>query len=116
MADDLIDSICNYLPNYQESLKNLLDKGYEIVGYARKSPANDNIDNRTKLLQAMVNNLQERSFASRIYVSTSSYSSTPFFERDLKNDDGIIDKLSQVTGSTQGKIKYRQTLKIIFNV
>lgn len=75
-----------------------------------------NIDNRTKLLQAMVNNLQERSFASRIYVSTSSYSSTPFFERDLKNDDGIIDKLSQVTGSTQGKIKYRQTLKIIFNV
>lgn len=87
MADDLIESICNYLPNYQESLKNLLEDGYEIVGYARKSPANDNIDNRTKLLQAMVNNLNDRSFARRIYVSTSSYSSTPFKERDLKNDD-----------------------------
>ncbi|KAI9485260.1 MAG: hypothetical protein EXX96DRAFT_474928, partial [Benjaminiella poitrasii] len=66
-------SICNCLPNYQESLRNLIHNGYEIIGYARKSPANDDIDTRTKLLQAMVNNLHERSFTSRVYASTCSY-------------------------------------------
>ncbi|CEI87170.1 hypothetical protein RMCBS344292_01590 [Rhizopus microsporus] len=54
--DDLIESICSYLPNYQESLRNLIHNGYEIIGYARKSPTIDNIDTRTRLLQAMVDN------------------------------------------------------------
>ncbi|RCH83826.1 hypothetical protein CU098_004968, partial [Rhizopus stolonifer] len=108
--DDLIESICSYLPNYQESLRNLIHNGYEIIGYARKSPTIDNIDTRTRLLQAMVDNLHERSFTSKVYVSTCSYSSTPFFERDLKNKDGIIDKLSQATGNTQGKIKLKYNM------
>lgn len=111
MNSSLIDSICNYLPNYQESLRNSTRNRYEIVDFARKSPTNDNIETRTKLLQAMVNNLKERSFASKIYISTCNYSSTPLFERYLKNNDDIIDKLDHVTGNTQGKIKLKYTLK-----
>ncbi|KAI9267002.1 hypothetical protein BY458DRAFT_437561, partial [Sporodiniella umbellata] len=79
--------------------------------YARKSPTIDNIDTRTRLLQAMVDNLHERSFTSKVYVSTNSYSSTPFFERDLKNKDSIIDKLSQVTGNTQDMLIYLKSIK-----
>lgn len=33
LVDDLIESICSYLPNYQESLRNLIHNGYEIIGY-----------------------------------------------------------------------------------
>ncbi|KAG1076605.1 hypothetical protein G6F42_025416 [Rhizopus arrhizus] len=69
--DDLIESICNYLPNYQESLRNLIRNGYEIIGYARKSPTIDNIDTRTRLLQAMVDNLHERSFTSKVRLRGS---------------------------------------------
>ncbi|CAO3693174.1 unnamed protein product [Rhizopus stolonifer] len=109
--DDLIESICNYLPNYQELLRNLIHNGYEIIGYARKSSTIDNIDTRTRLLQTMVDNLHERSFTSKVYVSTCSYSSTPFFERDLKNKDDIIDKLNQVTGNTQDMLIYLKSIK-----
>jgi hypothetical protein len=75
------------------------------VGYARKSPSNEDIDTRIRLLQAMVNNLNERSYAQIIYVSSCSHSSLPFFERDLKTDGNIMDELHNVNGNTQGKIK-----------
>lgn len=65
-----LESVCNYLPNYQEILRNLTRNGYEIVDFARKSSTNDNIETRNKLLRAMVSNLKERPFASKIYVST----------------------------------------------
>lgn len=70
--------------------------GYEIIGYARKSPSNDTLETRVRLLQTMIHNLRDRSFASRIYVSTSSYASTPFNERDSKTNDEIIGDLQQV--------------------
>lgn len=43
----------------------------------------------------MINNLRSRSFAS-----------TPFSERDLKNDK-IYKKLNYIDGNTQGKNIYR---------
>ncbi|KAL0075651.1 hypothetical protein J3Q64DRAFT_1703071 [Phycomyces blakesleeanus] len=85
---DLINSICIYLPKYQESLKNHKKNGYEIIGYARKSPTSEDVTSRTRLLKSMVSNLKERSFATKIFVS-------PF----------IMDELS-VDGNTQDLLVY----------
>jgi hypothetical protein len=83
-ADCMLTSICEYLPNYQQSLKTLQNDEFEIIGYARKSPTTDNLDTRVRLLESMINNLRSRSFATWIYVSACSRSSTPFSERELK--------------------------------
>ncbi|GAA5806570.1 hypothetical protein HPULCUR_012108 [Helicostylum pulchrum] len=64
--DDLIKSICNYLFNYKTSIRYLLQEGYEVIGYAQKSPTNDSVDTRTRLLQSMVNNLFERSLVNQV--------------------------------------------------
>lgn len=101
----MLTSITEYLPNYQQSLKTLQNGEFEIIGYARKSPTTDNLDTRVKLLELMINNLRSRSFATRIYVSACSRPSTPFSERDLKNDE-IYKKLNNIDGNTQGKKKY----------
>ncbi|EPB80987.1 hypothetical protein HMPREF1544_12320 [Mucor circinelloides 1006PhL] len=56
-----------------------------MVGYARKSPGDEDENDRIWLLQDnMINNLSERSFAQGIYVSPSSSASTPFFEHMLE--------------------------------
>ncbi|KAL7308718.1 hypothetical protein PS15m_011887 [Mucor circinelloides] len=73
---------------------------FEIIGYARKSPTTDNLDMRVRLLESMVNNLRSRSFATRIYVSACSSSSTSFSERDLKNDE-TYKELDNTDGDTQ---------------
>ncbi|KAI8993513.1 hypothetical protein BDB01DRAFT_716486 [Pilobolus umbonatus] len=83
IIDDLINSICTYLPKYQESLKNLKKNGYEIIGYARKSPTGEDITCRTRLLKSMISNLEERSFATKIFVSPCSWASTPLESCDL---------------------------------
>lgn len=58
----------------------------------------------------MINNLSERSFAQRIYVSPSSCASIPFFERDLKRNDNIMGKLENIHGNSQGKLKYTKKI------
>ncbi|KAI9025812.1 hypothetical protein CLU79DRAFT_699343, partial [Phycomyces nitens] len=57
---------------YQESLKNLKKNGYEIIGYARKSPTNEDVTSRTRLLKSMISNLKERYFATKIFSSPCS--------------------------------------------
>ncbi|KAG1462567.1 hypothetical protein G6F56_005492 [Rhizopus delemar] len=94
---------CQFLPKYQESIKNLKKNGFEVVGYARKSPSNDKNENRLKLLQKMVDNLENRSLTTRIYVSFSSCASTPFSERDTTTSKSTIASLRNVNGDTQGK-------------
>jgi hypothetical protein len=84
-------------------LKVLQNNSFEIVGYVRKSPTVDTLDNRVKLLHQMIDNLRSRSFATRIFVSSSSRASTAFVERDLKVDEKIYQQLNKVDGTTQGK-------------
>lgn len=105
-VDELVDSITNYLPRYQDSLKALARDGVELVGYARKSPTDNNIENNTRLIQSMVGNLKERSFATRVYVSISSWASTPFAERDLKADSKVVESFENVNGNTQDLLEY----------
>ncbi|KAG2200804.1 hypothetical protein INT47_001335 [Mucor saturninus] len=64
---NLAKNIVMSLPNHQNSIKELKEQGYEIVGYARKSPADQR--NRLANLTAMVNRLKERSFVDKCFVS-----------------------------------------------
>ncbi|KAI9487111.1 MAG: hypothetical protein EXX96DRAFT_551861 [Benjaminiella poitrasii] len=108
--DDLINSICTYLPRYQESLKTLKKNGYEIIGYARKSPTGEDVTGRTRLLKSMISNLKERSFATKIFVSPCSWASTPLESRDLQpNSQAIMDDLD-VDGNTQDLLTYLKSV------
>lgn len=86
-------------------MKLLALNGMKLVGYARKSPIGNDPENTTRLMQAMVRNLKERSFASRIYVP-SSWASTRLIQRDLKPDNSIMEKLEVVNGNTQDFLEY----------
>lgn len=59
MVANLAKSMTMFLPNHQNYIKQLKEQGYEIVGYARKSPGEQ--PNRLANLTAMVNKLKERS-------------------------------------------------------
>ncbi|OAD67336.1 hypothetical protein PHYBLDRAFT_174376 [Phycomyces blakesleeanus NRRL 1555(-)] len=107
----LVNSICTPLPKYQESLKTIKKNGYEILGYARKSPTGEDAPSRTRLLKSMVSNLKERSFATKIFVLPSSWASSTLASRDLKdNSRAIVDEL-RVAGNTNLKFE-----NIVFKV
>ncbi|KAL0082948.1 hypothetical protein J3Q64DRAFT_1642054, partial [Phycomyces blakesleeanus] len=78
--------------------------------YARKSPTKEDITSRTRLLKSMVSNLQERSFATKIFVSPCSWASSPLVSRDLQgNSRAIMDELS-VDGNTQDLLAYLKSV------
>ncbi|KAG1162802.1 hypothetical protein G6F37_001816 [Rhizopus arrhizus] len=104
--NELVASITTYLPRYQGSLKALIRDGMELVGYTRKSPTDDDIENKTRLIQLMVGNLKGRSFATSVYVSTSSWASTTFAKHDLKPDSKVMESLENVNGNTQDLLEY----------
>ncbi|KAI8365233.1 uncharacterized protein BYT42DRAFT_649161 [Radiomyces spectabilis] len=106
--DSLVAAIVQYLSNYQNSLRHLKSEGFEIVGYARKSPNDDDPDRRARLLQSMITNLRTRSLCTRIYVSSSSRASDPFHERDLNPNMEVYEKLHNINGNTQDMLQYFQ--------
>lgn len=73
--------------------------------------SNDDLDTRIRILQAMINDLCERSFTSRVHISASCYACSPFTERNLKNNDDILCKPDKIIKSTQSKIKNMQIPK-----
>ncbi|KAI7866947.1 uncharacterized protein EV154DRAFT_540974 [Mucor mucedo] len=81
-----------------------------IIGYVRKSPSDVNFETRLKLVQQMVDNLRDRSLVDKVYVSVSSHASSPFNERDLNKNDGIMEKLNHVTGNTSDMLEYLQSI------
>ncbi|OAC97886.1 hypothetical protein MUCCIDRAFT_157524 [Mucor lusitanicus CBS 277.49] len=56
----------------------------------------------------MVDNLQNRSLATMIYVSSSSYASTPFRQMNTAASIGksMVTKLSNVDGDTQDMLHH----------
>ncbi|KAI7897740.1 uncharacterized protein BX663DRAFT_533702 [Cokeromyces recurvatus] len=72
-----------------------------VQRYVRKSPTADTINNRVKLLNQMIDNLRSRSFATHIFVFSSSRALTAFVEQDLKVDRKIYEQLDKVDGTTQ---------------
>jgi hypothetical protein len=82
IIDWIVKSITNYLANYQTTLKELVRNKYEIIGYARKPPTKDDEQSKIRLLTAMINNLEKRSFVDKVFVSPSAYASATFTNRD----------------------------------
>ncbi|CAO3615634.1 unnamed protein product [Mucor hiemalis] len=94
---------------YLPSLKVLQNNEFEIVGYARKSPSADSLNNRIKLLQQMVDSLRYRTFATRVFVSANSRASTAFIERDVNVDQDVYQRLDKVDGTTQEIKSFNQS-------
>ncbi|CAO3697034.1 unnamed protein product [Rhizopus stolonifer] len=68
----------------------------ELLGYAHKSSTDDNTEYNIRLTQSMVGNLKERFFATRVCISTSNWTSTPFAKRDLKFDSKAMESLKYI--------------------
>ncbi|KAI8077231.1 uncharacterized protein B0P05DRAFT_471559, partial [Gilbertella persicaria] len=75
-------------------IETLKKEGYLIIGYARKSKQDVDLHVQVRLLQLMVDRLQERSLVDKTFVSVNSSSNDPLIQRDSKPND-IIKKLSK---------------------
>ncbi|KAG0167033.1 hypothetical protein DFQ30_006471 [Apophysomyces sp. BC1015] len=106
---DMVKRITNYLPAYHLFVEKLKTKGYEVIGYARKSVGPEDSDTRVRLLQSMIDKLKERSLKSKVFISTSSSASQLFSERDAVKNSEIPRKLVGVEGTTQDLISYLAT-------
>lgn len=53
------------LPNYQERFKRLKNEGHKVIGYARRSLSNDDLNISARLLQSMMNTITNRSLTTR---------------------------------------------------
>lgn len=95
---NLAKNIVMFLPNHQNHIKQLKEEGYEIVGYARKSPGEQ--PNRLANLTAMVDKLKERSLVDKCFVSRVCNASDGLGERDLRDTS-----TSNIHG-TQGKHRF----------
>ncbi|ORE05352.1 hypothetical protein BCV72DRAFT_182865, partial [Rhizopus microsporus var. microsporus] len=63
--------------------------GYLIIGYARKSKQDVDLQVRERLLQLMVDRLQERSLVDKTFVSINSNFNDPLIQRDSNLNDII---------------------------
>jgi hypothetical protein len=96
-------AITEYLPRYKIFTQNLKSEGFILVGYVRKSPGDEDIETRTRLLQDMVDKLYDRSQVDKVFVSQMSYSDEPIASRDLQNEVDLVKELKGAEGTTQGK-------------
>lgn len=65
-------SITEHLPKYQAYVKNLKKNNFTVIGYARKSPGQEQQEVRVGLVQKMVNKLYDTLLVDKVFVSTSS--------------------------------------------
>ncbi|KAI9470121.1 MAG: hypothetical protein EXX96DRAFT_532524 [Benjaminiella poitrasii] len=107
--DNLAESIINYIPEFQKHINNLKEKGYSIVGYARKSEGKETDKTRYRLLERMVDCLKSRSLVNMVFVSPCCSSSSPLTSRDLKGKSIALEKIAGVHGNTQDLINYLDT-------
>ncbi|KAG1039105.1 hypothetical protein G6F43_012577 [Rhizopus delemar] len=103
--ENAVKTITDCLPRYQTYIQSLRDEGYTIVGYARKLPTDDGYEKRVSLLQAMCENLKERSLVDFTFVSFCSKANDRFSARDNKQDAEELSKIN-CTGNTQDMLKF----------
>ncbi|KAI7851228.1 hypothetical protein BDC45DRAFT_445925, partial [Circinella umbellata] len=104
---NIVEKVATTLQQYQTSIKIMKREEYEIIGYCRKSPGNESVENRQRLLKHMVGRLQERSLVDKVFVSLSCKSNQPISERDSnlkKKDLNFLNKFTD--GSMQGKLNW----------
>lgn len=109
--------MANYQKRYECYINKLKTDGFEIIGYARKSPGELSNDEREANLQNMIDCLRERSLAELTYVSPQCLAGSPIDSRDMPNAAEELEKmeLNYCAGSTQSKFwiygNVRRTIK-----
>ena len=101
----LAQTISNYQGRFERFIKGLKMDGFEVLGYARKSPHNLSSEALKTNLQNMIDCLRHRSLVESVYVSPNSLAKSLISSRDMSNTD---EKLTQMepdhcAGSTQSK-------------
>ncbi|KAI9358399.1 hypothetical protein BD770DRAFT_320880 [Pilaira anomala] len=88
---------------YYVSITSLRTDGFEIIGYARKSPGEQSNDKRKANFQNMINCLRKRSLAELIYISPQCLAGSPIASKDMPDVVEELEKmeLNYCTGSTQ---------------
>ncbi|CDH48846.1 predicted protein [Lichtheimia corymbifera JMRC:FSU:9682] len=98
----VIKDIVQYRFGYHEYLRKQKEQGIKVIGYARKSKGEESLDDRTRLLRKMANNLQDRSLVDLVYASPPSSSNEKLANR---NDNGV-EAVEGTDGTTQKLIEY----------
>ncbi|KAG0752828.1 hypothetical protein G6F26_012933 [Rhizopus arrhizus] len=110
LEKELMNSVCssiiNYLPAYKSHIMKIKDDGFQVIGYARKSPGEESEEVRIRLLQTMVDRLYERSLVDEVFVSPCSKASDPMKARDSKVNQATLNKISRVRGTTKDMIEF----------
>ncbi|KAG2219380.1 hypothetical protein INT45_006088 [Circinella minor] len=88
----LARNISNYQYRYEEYIKGLKMDGFDVIGYARKSPTEISDDELKEIIKNMISCLQSRSQVTDVYVSPSSRSKSPIAARDMTTDKDYTDK------------------------
>lgn len=101
----LARNINNYQHQHDEYIKRLKMDGFDVIGYARKSPTKIPEDELKEILKNMISCLQSRSQVKDVYVSPSSRSNNPIAGRDMKTIKDYTD-LSGCVGNTQSLLNY----------
>ncbi|ORX42678.1 hypothetical protein DM01DRAFT_1330024 [Hesseltinella vesiculosa] len=108
----IVDKIVTVMPKYQLFITNLKKEGYQVVGYARKSPGEEKVDDRIRLLKQMVGRLQERSLVDKVFISSFCKADDKIAERDLEiGCDKTRKFISEIDGTMQDLISYLATTK-----
>ena len=76
--------------------------GFDVIGYARKSPTEIADDELKEIIENMISCLQSRSQVTDVYVSPNSCSKSPIAARDMTTDKDYTD-ISGCVGNTQSK-------------
>ncbi|KAI9008466.1 hypothetical protein CLU79DRAFT_710834 [Phycomyces nitens] len=103
IKDIALGKINETTPAFRQELDNR-GHNWVMVGYVRKSITKESDDNTTRLLQLMINKLQNRCFCSRIYASPNSPTSKSIMERDFDmntRDAKIMNSLIGCDGNAQ---------------
>ncbi|RCH78324.1 hypothetical protein CU098_007031, partial [Rhizopus stolonifer] len=98
---NIVQDIVQYGDKFKEFIQGQKSNGFEIVGYARKSPGEKDKEKRARLLRTMIDKLRSRSLVDKVFVSQSSLANEPFNKRDI-NDDVF----EGANGSTRDLLKF----------
>ncbi|ORX63074.1 hypothetical protein DM01DRAFT_1331159, partial [Hesseltinella vesiculosa] len=105
LVDDVAKGIKDYIPNYQAHITKLKEDGFQIIGYCRKSRTGEDNDTRIRLLQDMINQLQQRSLVDKVFVSPCSSAGENLNARDAQSEFDM-HQLQNTSGNTQALISY----------
>ncbi|KAI9277402.1 hypothetical protein BY458DRAFT_104855 [Sporodiniella umbellata] len=101
----LAQNISNYQYRYEEYIKSLKMDGFDVIGYARKSPTKISDDELKEIIKNMISCLQFRSQAIDVYVSPSSRSKSPIAAKSMTTDKDYTD-IRDCVGNTQSLLTY----------